>query len=144
MGVPYVVGESISSPLYHRRARSKRKRRQPVPRGTKARLEAILNNLNNGVLRGRFQRRWAYGRNSYLDFFFPEIGLGIMIDTNPAGRRPNPEKDQHLRDLGITRIWITHSEIWGSHDRLVEKLRLAWRRARDNHRSRMAAESVIK
>jgi very-short-patch-repair endonuclease len=94
-------------------------------------LEGILNKINGGVLRGRFQREWTYGGKWIIDFYFSEIRLAIEVEGGY-----HQSLKQQIRDIsreiaiekaGITVFRIRNEEIFGDRNELIKKLRDAWR-----------------
>ena len=115
--------------------------------GTEAemQLERILNEVNDGALRGRFQREWAYGGRWIIDFYFREVRLGIEVDG--AYHR---SLKQQLRDIDrelsierecITVVRVTNEDVFCDRDALLNKLREAWRRAQATARQVLKAKS---
>ena len=100
--------------------------------GAEAALEQILNSLGNGALRGGFKREWRVG-DWVLDFYFPDIRLAIEVDGGYHRALSRWRKDWHkTRDLesrGITVLRLANSEVFGGRERLVMRLRAAWRSA---------------
>lgn len=99
-------------------------------------FEDILNSLNEGVLKGRFVREWAFADKWILDFFFFENRLGIEIDGSihkkPEQMIRDREKEKDCRKWSITLVRITNREVLGNRKYLIEKLREAWRKANNN------------
>ena len=109
--------------------------------GTKAEKELtkILTEINNGVLKGKFQREWVFGGKWALDFFFYENRLGIEIDDSYHDSHTQHMKDieeKRCYDFGITLIRLTDQDIFGNREKLLEKLREGWRRANQRARKR--------
>ena len=108
-----------------------RERRQRPTRAERE-LGAILSGLNEGALEGRFRREWVRGE-WIVDFYFPEVRLGIEVDggyhrsTLQHGR--DLVKTSGLEDAGVTLLRLTNAEVFGDRARLVGKLREAWRSA---------------
>ena len=100
-------------------------------------LEQILNSLGNGALRGEFQREWRVG-DWAVDFYFAQIRLAIEVDGGYHRALSRWRKDLHkTRDLeasGITVLRLTNSEVLGDRERLVTRLRAAWRAAQERSR----------
>lgn len=97
-----------------------------------AELERILNSLGNGALRGEFKREWRVG-DWALDFYFQDIRLAIEVDGGYHRARSRWRKDlQKTRELEarhITVLRLTNAEVLGDRERLVSRLRAAWRAA---------------
>ena len=114
------------------------KRRREIPTGAEKRLEQILNSLNNGVLRGKFQREWSFHGKFILDFFFYEVRLGIEVDGGyhqmPSQRKKDRKKERACDDNDITLLRLTNEEVFGPREVLVKRLREAWRRAQKRRR----------
>lgn len=106
------------------------RKRKACPTPAERELEKILNALNDGVLRGRFFREWAFADRWILDFFFHEIRLGIEVDGSihalPSQRQRDREKEQTCDEWSITLIRVANREVFGSRDELLNKLRVAW------------------
>jgi very-short-patch-repair endonuclease len=101
-------------------------------------LEALLNELNDGTLDGRFRREWVCGGRWIVDFYFPEVRLGIEVDggyhRSPSQRAWDLFKTSELESAGISLLRLTNEEVFGDRERLLERLREAWRAARENVR----------
>jgi very-short-patch-repair endonuclease len=112
-------------------------RRERPTRAERA-LAAILNGLNEGALEGRFRREWVCGGRWIVDFYFPEVRLAIEVDG--GYHRPTAQrgwdlfKESALESAGVTVLRVTNEEVFGDRDRLLEKLRHAWRAALRNAR----------
>jgi len=106
--------------------------RREQPTRAERELAAILSGLNEGALEGRFRREWVRGE-WIVDFYFPEVRLGIEVDggyhrsTLQHGR--DLVKTSGLEDAGVTLLRLTNAEVFGDRARLVGKLREAWRSA---------------
>ena len=108
-----------------------RRRNNPTP--SESELERILNQLNGGVLRGKFEREHVISGKWIVNFFFPEIRLAIEVDgsihlTNDQRRR-DKLKNADCARFDITVLRIANREIHGNRTALVEKLRTGWREA---------------
>ncbi len=107
------------------------RRKRPTP--SEARLEVILNQLNGGVLRGRFKREHAISGKWIVDFFFPEIRLAIEVDgsfhQSDDQIRKDAIKEADCARFDITLLRITNAEVAGHREKLVRKLRAGWRQA---------------
>ena len=101
-------------------------------------LEQILNSLGNGALRGEFQREWRVG-DWVVDFYFADIWLAIEVDGGYHRALSRWRKDLHktrnLEARGITVLRLTNSEVLGDRERLVTRLRAAWRAALEHSRA---------
>ena len=117
-------------------------RREHPTRAERA-LAAILAELNEGALDGRFRREWVCSDHWILDFYFPEVRLGIEVDggyhRSTGQRRRDLLKASQLESAGITLLRLTNEEVLGDRKRLLDKLRHAWRKARRNSRANAAA-----
>jgi very-short-patch-repair endonuclease len=111
-------------------------RREHPTRAERA-LERLLNESNGGALAGRFRRECVCGR-WIVDFYFPEVRLAIEVDG--GYHRSTFQlgwdffKAADLAAAGITLLRLTNQEVLGDRERLIAKLRQAWRLARVNHR----------
>ena len=112
-------------------------RREHPTRAERA-LGAILDELNEGALDGRFRREWVCGGRWIVDFYFPEVQLAIEVDggyhrsTFQLGR--DLFKATELEAAGLTLLRLTNLEVLGDRARLLAKLREAWRTALANER----------
>jgi len=110
----------------HRIATERKKRYTPAERE----LQCILNSLGNGALRGKFIREWVFSR-WIIDFYIYEVRLAIEIDgsyhSTPVQKAKDRTKDSHCKQAGITLLRLKNSEIFGDRDKLVERLRKAYR-----------------
>jgi very-short-patch-repair endonuclease len=116
-------------------------RREHPTRAERA-LAAILAELNEGALDGRFRREWVCSDHWILDFYFPEVRLGIEVDggyhRSTVQRGRDLLKASELESAGITLLRLTNEEVLGDRTRLLDKLRHAWRKARRNSRANAA------
>ena len=134
-GIPRVFGEpSIIEPVYtrsHVRRHAGRMRGHPTP--AERRLPGILNSLNDGVLRGRFDTQHVVSGRWIVDFFFSEIRLAIEVDgavhQSKEQKTRDLEKEQDCTRFDISLLRITNADVFGDRDRLVDKLRHGWRMA---------------
>ena len=101
--------------------------------GAERELERILNEVNGGVLRGRFQREWAYGGKWIIDFFFREVRLGIEVEggyhRSLKQQLRDIERELTIEQLGVTLVRVANEEVFGDREALLNKLRDAWGRA---------------
>jgi very-short-patch-repair endonuclease len=113
-------------------------RREQPARAERAR-SAILSGLNEGALDGRFRREWACGGRWIVDFYFPEVRLAIEVDggyhRSPLQRSWDLFKESELEAAGVTLLRVTNEEVFGDRERLLGKLRQAWRVAHRNPRA---------
>ncbi|HLB14518.1 MAG TPA: DUF559 domain-containing protein [Burkholderiales bacterium] len=112
-------------------------RREHPTRAERA-LAAILNGLNEGALDGRFRREWVCGGRWIVDFYFPEVRLGIEVDggyhRSTTQKGWDLFKEGGLESAGVTLLRLTNEEVFGDRERLLGKLRQAWRIALRNSR----------
>ena len=117
--------------------------RRPTP--AEAELEHIFNNLGGGALNGEFVREWPLG-NWLIDFYFPAIKLAVEVDGGyhraPLQWRRDLHKAAELDAEGITLVRLGNAEVFGERQRLIEKLRAAWRVAQ--LRTEAGAQSGIR
>jgi very-short-patch-repair endonuclease len=106
-------------------------RGRPTP--AELRLLGILNSLNDGVLRGRFDTQHVVSGRWIVDFFFSEIRLAIEVDgavhQTEDQKTRDLEKEQDCARFDITLLRITNADVFGDRDKLVDKLRHGWRMA---------------
>ena len=92
----------------------------------------ILNELANGALAGEFKREWPVG-DWIVDFYFPAVKLAIEVDGGYHRAQSQWRRDLHkTRDLetrGITVLRLVNAEVFGDRERLIARLRAAWRAA---------------
>lgn len=132
---PRVVGESgygeLRYPKCTIRRYADRMRRSPTP--SEQRFSKILNSLNRGVLRGQFIRQFPVSGEYIVDVFFPKLRLAIEIDGSIHDeylqRIRDEAKDKYCARIDITVLRLSNDEVWGDHERLVERLRDGWRAA---------------
>ncbi len=112
-------------------------RREHPTRAERA-LAAILNGLNDGALDGRFRREWVCGGRWIVDFYFPEVRLGIEVDggyhRSTTQKGWDQFKEGGLESAGVTLLRLTNEEVFGDRERLLVKLRKAWQMALRNAR----------
>jgi very-short-patch-repair endonuclease len=115
-------------------------KRRKVSTPAEAAFEALLNSLNGGVLRGKFQREWVCGRDWIVDFFFPEIRLAIEIDgeyhNTPQQLFQDLAREIEVEKFEVTVLRVSNREVFGDRETLVAKLREAWRKAIHTMRQR--------
>jgi very-short-patch-repair endonuclease len=108
--------------------------RRDHPTRAERALAAILDELNDGALEGRFRREWVCGGRWIVDFYFPEVRLGIEVDggyhRSTSQKSWDFFKDAALQSAGVTLLRLTNQEVLGDRERLLRKLRRAWRKAR--------------
>jgi len=117
--------------------------RRLAPTAAEAALERILNELGEGALRGEFKREWPL-QGWFLDFYFPSIRLAIEVDGGyhraQAQWREDQRKAAGLQAHGITLLRLSNREVFGDRERLVRRLRAAWRQATASQRGSAAGE----
>jgi very-short-patch-repair endonuclease len=95
-------------------------------------LAAILGELAGGALDGGFRRECVCGR-WIVDFYFPAVRLAIEVDggyhRSTAQRSRDLFRAAELEAAGVTLVRFTNEEVLGERERLVAKLREAWRAA---------------
>src|SRR3989304_1355011 len=140
-------------------------RREHPTRAERA-LAAILNGLNEGALHGRLRREGGCGGGGgnegaldgrcrregvcggrwIVDFYFPEVRLGIEVDggyhRSTTQKGWDLFKEGGLESAGVTLLRLTNEEVFGDRERLLGKLRQAWRTAlRNSRRARASGAS---
>lgn len=112
-------------------------RRERPTRAERA-LAALLNEVSGHALEGRFERECVCGDRWLVDFYFPEVRLAIEVDggyhRSSLQRSWDLFKESGLASEGITLLRVTNEEVLGDRERLLGKLRQAWRAARRNPR----------
>jgi very-short-patch-repair endonuclease len=112
--------------------------RREHPTRAEGALAAILSGLNDGVLDGRFRREWVCAGRWIVDFYFPEVRLGIEVDggyhRSMTQRGWDLFKASGLESAGVTLLRLSNEEVFGDRERLLAKLRQAWRAALRNAR----------
>lgn len=145
--VPRVVGEPLPFAESPKRSyiQENAEKNRNNPTRSEARLEKFLNELNGGVLRGTFQRQYVISGKWIVDFFFPENRLAIEVDGSihrtAKQKKRDRQKDEDCARFDITPLRINDWEIDGDRDRLIEKLRSAWRKA--NNRDNQIIRKVV-
>lgn len=104
-------------------------RREHPTRAERA-LAAILSELNEGALEGRFRREWVCGGRWIVDFYFPEVRLAIEVDggyhRSTVQRSWDLFKESGLRSARVSLLRLTNEEVFGDRARLLARLRHAW------------------
>ena len=122
-------------PFAERYAAADLRRLEPTP--AEAELERILRELGAGALAGEFKREWPVG-DWVVDFYFPTIRLAIEVDGGyhraQSRWRLDLAKTRDLEERGITVLRLINAEVFGDRERLVARLRAAWRAAVANIR----------
>ena len=108
------------------------------------RAEARLGQLLRSLLprTGQVQQQWTFGgegKRYILDFFIPEVRLGIEVDgpshAQAHQRKVDAAKAAAAMDLDITLMRITNEECLRLSDaELTDWLRTAWREASQRRR----------
>ncbi len=133
--LPGVIGEPSYFSESTKRSKvlefADRRRKNPTP--AEKELRRILNQLNSGILRGRFKREYAISGKWIVDFWIPEIRLAIEVDGSVHLTEDQIKRDK-LKDadcarFDITVLRITNREIYGDRKALINKLRAGWREA---------------
>jgi len=113
----------------HRHAR----RRKREPTRAEERLAQILSDLSEGGEAFHFEREWAFYGKFILDFFVPDVRLGIEVDgpshDTAKQRRIDREKESALEKLEVTLIRIRNAEVFGDAESLLARLRTGWKAA---------------
>jgi very-short-patch-repair endonuclease len=139
--LPIVVGESKFGSTYKSRECyikkfSRQNRLEPTKSET--RFEIIIRSLGDGILRDKYKSQHPISGKWIVDFFFPDIRLAVEIDGSihftATQIQKDRRKDADCRNLDITVLRISNKEVWGDQEKLITKLRQAWRDAkrRDN------------
>jgi very-short-patch-repair endonuclease len=116
--------------------------RRDRPTRAERALAAILNEVNDGALEGRFRREWVCGGRWIVDFYFPEARLAIEVDggyhrsTFQLGW--DLFKAAELEVAGLTVMRLTNLDVLGDRERLLSKLRQGWRIAIERTRASRA------
>lgn len=138
-------GDSTDA-LEQRLAAADARRLDPTP--AEAELERILREVGGGALAGEFRREWPVG-TWVVDFWFPDLRLAIEVDGGyhraQSRWRLDWLKTTQLEAQGITLLRLANAEVFGDRERLLARLRSAWRRARENARGmpRVAREAGL-
>ena len=110
-------------------------------------LERILNEVNGGVLRGRFQREWGYGGQWIVDFYFREVRLGIEVDggyhRSLKQQLRDIQRELAIEQAGITIVRVANEEVFGDREALLDKLRDGWWHARTAIRKSVAITKSV-
>jgi very-short-patch-repair endonuclease len=108
-----------------------------APTEAEAELERVLRSLGGGALAGEFRREWPVG-DWTLDFYFPTVRLAIEVDGGYHRAqwrwRLDLAKNHDLAARGITVLRLANAEVFGDREKLVARLRAAWRAAMQNVR----------
>lgn len=126
---------SESATFEERYADADARRLDPTP--AEAELERILSELGGGALAGEFRREWPVG-DWVVDFYFPTVRLAIEVDGGyhraQTRWRADLAKTRDLEGRGIVVLRLANAEVFGDRERLLSRLRAAWRAALDNMR----------
>lgn len=139
--VPYVIGDphfEVEPKKHKNTAQKNAKIRRQNPTTAEGEFERILNELDDGALKGRFVREWAFADKWILDFFFPEIRLGIEIDGSVHSTKEQQSRDAEKTascvEWSITLIRFTNQHVLrGDRDLLVQRFREAWKLGNKNY-----------
>ena len=132
-----VIGEKNYSNYEFQRSHIEKyadyRRKNPTP--SEAKLRTILNDLNEGALRGKFVREYIISGKWIVDFYFPDIRLAIEVDGSVhltgIQKKKDTMKDADASRFDITVLRVTNSEVSGNREYLICKLREGWRKAMD-------------
>jgi len=106
--------------------------RRLAPTRAEAALQALLDELGDGALRGEYKREWPF-ETWFVDFYFPHIRLAIEVDGGyhrmQSQWRADQWKTRALEAQGITVLRLTNAQVLGEKPALVQMLRMAWREA---------------
>jgi len=109
------------------------------PTAAEKEFYSFLQNVNGGVLRGKFTQQHVFSNKWILDFFFHEIRLGIEIDggihNTPDQKKKDKQKDNDSRNYAITLVRFTNAEVFGDKELLLRKLRESWKLALENRQN---------
>jgi very-short-patch-repair endonuclease len=102
------------------------KQRRGFANSAEMRLWEILSSINRRALRGKVIREWAFGGYWILDFYIPELRLGIEVDgathTTAAQRKRDHVKELALAVLDIELLRLSHDEILYAEATAVNRL----------------------
>jgi len=137
--LPRVIGDPpVFGPVYSRSYISRfasRMRRKPTQ--AEREFKNFLLSLNGGVLRNRFKMQHVASGRWIIDFFFPEVRLGVEIDGSihrtHAQKRRDRQKDKDCAHFDITLLRVTNSDVFGNKNALATKLRYGWHQAIRRH-----------
>lgn len=103
------------------------KKRRERPTKTEAELENILNSMDRGLYKGKFQREWVFAGKWILDFFFAENRLGIdLCREHPRTEEQSAKyvkKAKAAAEAEVTLLRLTTSEVFGAREALLTKIR---------------------
>jgi very-short-patch-repair endonuclease len=133
----YVIGEKKYQDHTFQRSHIEKyadfNRKNPTP--AEREFLCFLNELNGGVLRGKFVREHIISGKWIVDFYFPDIRLAIEIDGSihltGIQKQRDILKDADAKRFDITVLRLTNGEVAGSKEYLAQKLRQGWRSALD-------------
>lgn len=101
------------------------------PTEAEARLGLILRQMYPGT--GRVQVQWIFGKTSspfILDFFIPEVRLGIEVDGpihgHPHVKAKDESKSYFARGIGITLKRVTNETVLRSEPGALRKVITGW------------------
>ena len=122
-------GSPPTSDALQRIAEERREHPTPAERA----LSAILSELDEGALDGRFRREWVCGGRWIVDFYLPELRLAIEVDggyhRSTFQQSWDLFKAAELESAGVSLLRVTNDEVFGDRERLLGRLREAWRAA---------------
>lgn len=87
------------------------------------------------MLKGKFQREWAFAGKWILDFFFYENRFGIEVDGSyhhsENQKQKDLEKEKACDKFDITLLRLTNQEIFCNRETLISRLREGFRKANE-------------
>ena len=121
-GVP--VSESAMARVYNRKEQIERRREL---RSNMPKAEVLLwTQLQRRQLMG-YKFRRQYGVGLYiLDFYCPELKLGIELDGDShyreGGQEYDAQRDEYVKSFGIRVVRILNDEVYKNLDGVIEQL----------------------
>ncbi|MHA1545598.1 MAG: endonuclease domain-containing protein [Alphaproteobacteria bacterium] len=107
--------------------------RRENPTRAEAELRIILNQLGDGILRGKIKCEYVVSGKWIVDFYFPEPRLAIEVDgsIHLTGHQLKRDrlKDADCATFDITVLRITNAEVFGDREKLIKILRAGWRKS---------------
>jgi very-short-patch-repair endonuclease/uncharacterized protein YifE (UPF0438 family) len=124
--------KKVSNPT-QKYARMRRKH----PTKAEEELQNILNSIDHGVYKGKFQREWAFAGRWILDFFFVENRFGIEVDgkyhNSDEQKTKDAKKTRACEKFGVTLLRLTDEEVFGNREALLLKIRKGYEKASQRH-----------
>ena len=143
VGEPGFISDYTTTSHITRMAR--RRKRAPTP--AERELDRILAELNGGVLKGRYKREHVISGKWIVDFWFSEIRLAIEVDgsihNEEYQKRRDKLKDADCARFDITVVRISNREVFSDRERLINKIRDAWRQAKRRKNKIIGQRSAI-